>query len=294
MMQVAFHLGAYSTDADRLIRTLADNARLLRRRGVVIPDPISFRALLRDTLIALRGQPASRETASALCAALVGDTAEPVQRLVFSHGNFLAQPDRIITESGLYPLAAERIGALANLFPEAQTEFHFALVNPALLISALVARQHRRSYDEIVAGGPPTRLRWAPVIARMVEAAGGRRLTVWCNEDMPLILPEAARALAGLAETDPLGGEDALLTHLMSAEGASRLRDYLASRPPHSVAQRRKIATVFLEKYARPEALEAELALPDWTDDLVAEIDAGYAEDLSQIAAMPGVTLITP
>ncbi|MFT3689703.1 hypothetical protein [Paenirhodobacter sp.] len=293
-MQVAFHLGAYSTDADQLVRTLHENDRLLRRRGICLPDPIAFRGVLRDTLTALQGQPASAETSSALCDALAVEQADDLRRLVLSHGNFLAQPERIITAEGLYPLAAERIGPLANLFPDAQTEFHFALINPALLVMALVTRQHRRSYDEIMAGLSPTDLTWTPVVARMVEAAQGRRLTIWCNEDMPLILPEVVRAMAGLAATDPLAGEFGMLEQIMTPEGLTRLRDYLASRPPHSVAQRRKVVTAFLESYSLPDARELDLPLPGWTDELVEDITQGYDADVARIAAMPGVTFLHP
>lgn len=293
-MQVAFHLGAYSTDADQLVQTLRENDRLLRRRGICLPDPIAFRSLLRDTLVALHGHPASAETSIALRDALAADQADGLRRLIFSHGNFLAQPERIITPEGLYPLAGERVAPLANLFPEAQTEFHFALINPALLVLALVTRQRKRSYDEIMAGLSPTALRWTPVVARMVEAAQGRPVTVWCNEDMPLILPEVVRSLAGLAPGDPLTGEDGLLAHLMTDEGLTRMRDYMASRPPQSVAQRRKVVSAFLESHGRPEAREADLSLPGWTDDLAKEIARGYDEDVARISAMPGVTFLHP
>lgn len=293
-MQVAFHLGAYSTDADRLVEVLHENDRLLHRRGVFLPDPIAFRTLLRETLLALNGKPATEETSSALCDALAAERADDLRRLIFSHGNFLAQPERIVTADGLYPLAADRIMPLANLFPQAQVSFHFALINPALLLMTLVARQRKRSYEEIMAGQSPTALRWAPVVARMVEAAQGRPFFIWCNEDMPLILPEVARSLAGLSVTDPLSGEDGLIGRMMTADGLTRMRDYIASRPPQSIAQRRKVVTAFLESYGLPEARETEIPLPGWTDALVEDITRAYDEDVARIASMRGVTFVHP
>ena len=50
----------------------------------------------------------------------------------------------------------------------------------------------------------------------------------------------------------------------------------------------------FLEKFARPEALVADVPLPGFTANLVAGIAARYSADLADIARLPGVTLITP
>lgn len=293
-MQVAYNLGAFSTDADRLIGILRQNGALLARRGVCLPEPAVFRQPMRDTLSALQGRAASAATATALCDAVTGEAADGLQRLIFSHAHFLAQPERILTPRGPYPFAGDRLGPLVNLFPQAQTEFYFALINPALLIGALVAQLRGRSYAEVMAGLRPEAIRWAPVVEAMVRGARGRPLTVWCNEDLPLVLPEVLRAIAGLSEEDPLAGEDGLLAALLTDDGLARLHDYIASRPPHSVAQRRKVVSAFLEQHARADALEQELPLPGWTEDLVGRITESYAADTTRVAALPGVRFIAP
>lgn len=296
-MQLAFHLGAHFTDEERLIRTLAGNSAVLAGARVHVPSPRAYRTALRDALLALKGRPADAETQAQLRETCVQGAIGPVERLVFSYENFLALPDRAITAAGLYPAAADKLAPLANLFPEAETEFHLALVNPAVLIAGLVARQPGRSYDEILSGQPPEALRWGPVVARMagaVRALPRARLVVWCNEDLPLIFPEVLRSLGGIVPAIPLAGEDGLIETLMTDEGMRRMRSYVAQHPPQTVAQRRKVAMAFLDKFARPEALEAEIPLPGWTDELVARISTDYEADTAGIADLEGVSFIAP
>ncbi|MBZ4023464.1 hypothetical protein CKO11_13460 [Rhodobacter sp. TJ_12] len=295
-MQLVFHLGAHATDEERLIRTLAANPDVMAQAHAHAPAPGAYRTALRDALISLKGGPADAETQDRLRSACLKGASGPVERLVFSYENFLALPDRAIGPSGFYPAAAEKLGPLANLFPDAETEFHLGLINPALLTASLYARHPGRDFAQFMAGQDPISLRWAPVVARMNEAAAisGARLVLWCNEDLPLIFPEVLRAMSGVADDVPIAGETALVEEIMEPEGVKRLRAYVAQHPPLSVDQRRKVLIAFLEKFARPEALEAELPLPGWTSDLVEEIGAAYEDDVAEIAQMPGVTLITP
>lgn len=295
-MQMAFHLGAHATDDERLVRTLAANPEALARARTLVPAPRHYRPLLREALIALKGEKADAATQKRLLNACAAGAEGEIGRLVFSHENFLAMPDRVIGPNGFYPLAPGKLGPLANLFPEAETEFHLGLLNPAVLLNALVARQNARSYDDILMGHAPESLRWLPVIERMASAtqAAGARLVLWCDEDMPLIFPEVLRSLGGLAAGIALTGEDALLQGIMSDEGLSRMRGYLAQHPVQTVAQRRKVTIAFLDKFARPDALEAEITLPGWTSDLVARISEIYEADLAQIAQIEGVTFLAP
>ncbi|AOZ69856.1 hypothetical protein LPB142_11435 [Rhodobacter xanthinilyticus] len=289
-MQVVYHLGAHSTDEDSLVRTLAENGETLDAAGVVVPRPKRYRLVLRDALLEMRGAPADQATQDTVLAAC--SDRDDVGRLIFSHEFFLCLPDRVITPQGFYTMVPDKLAPLANLFPQARTEFHMGLINPALLIPALVARQPKRSYEDIMCGLDPRDLRWAPVVRGMVEAAQGRPIVLWCNEDMPLIWPEVLRALAGLPATTALKGDDALLAQIMTEEGLERMRGYLASHPPQSVLQRRKIVTAFLDKFARPEAIEVDVPLPGWTEDLVDEISLIYDADIAEIAQMPGVQFI--
>lgn len=295
-MQFIFHLGAHATDEERLIRTLAANPKAMAAVSAHAPAPGRYRKPLRDALIALKGRPADAGTQKALLDACLRGAPGPVERLVFSYENFLAMPDRAIGPGGLYPAAADKLAPLANLFPEAHIAFHLGLVNPAILISALLERQPERDYTAMMAGHAPEDLRWGPIVTHMAEVAerSGATLTLWCNEDLPLLFPELLRDLAGMPEDALLAGEMALAEDLMETEGVKRLRAYVANHPPLSGAQRRKVLVAFLEKFARPEALETDLPVPGWTEDLVARINEAYEEDVAMTAALPGVRFLRP
>lgn len=291
-MQVAFHLGAHSTDEDRLVKTLLRNNDVLTAADIAVPSPMRYRMVLRDALVALKGHPADHATQETVLDAVTEQ--DNLRRIVFSHEFFLGIPQRVISEDGFYGHAAAKLQPLTNLFPEAETEFHMALVNPAVLIPALIGRIEGASAESVLSGHDPRALRWAPVVRAMVRAAAGRRFVIWCHEDTPLIWPEVLRNLAGLPADQLLAGDFTILAMIMSPEGLERLKTYLASHPPQSVARRRRIVTAFLDKFALPERLETEIALPGWTEALVDDITAAYDADVAEIAAMPGVAFITP
>ncbi len=291
-MRVVFHIGAHSTDEDRIARVLRRNAAQLDRAGVVVPWPARFANVLRDTLVSLRGKPATAEMQETLLDALTDQ--DEVKRLVFSHEMFMCIPSRVITPEGFYAMVPAKIAPLAQLWPQAETEFHLALVNPATLIPALLGRVKDATYQNLMHGHDPRDLRWAPLVRQIREAAGGRRLVIWCHEDTPLIWPEVVRAVGGLEDVAELDGDLAIAHSVMQPEGFERMRAYLSSHPPKSVAQRRKIVGAFFEKFADPAQMEVEAALPGWDAALIDEITDAYDADVAEIAAMEGVEFIAP
>ncbi|MEX1660447.1 hypothetical protein AB4874_02105 [Thioclava sp. 15-R06ZXC-3] len=291
-MKVVFHLGAHSTDEDRIVRVLANNPKVLEKFKIVVPPPQKYRMVLRDALVSLHGEPAPLQVQDAIIEAC--SDQHDMDRLIFSHEFFLCIPERVITEHGFYTRAASKLAPLANLFPEDETEFHMALINPATLILQLAQRLPKRSYEQLMSGLDPRDLRWETVVRDMREAAQGRRLVLWCNEDVPLIWPEVLRAVSGLPEDQGLMGDMLILDQIMLPEGRARLRAYLKSHPVKSVVQRRKIAAAFLGKYVQPDEIEMDAPLPGWTDELIAEITAQYDADVASIARLPGVEFIAP
>ena len=56
---------------------------------------------------------------------------------------------------------------------------------------------------------------------------------------------------------------------------------------------RRRVVSAFLEKFARPDRVDYEIDMPDWTDDMVARMTDRYSADVDRIMHMPGVTFLT-
>lgn len=291
-MDIIYHIGAHCTDEERLVRCLLKNRGILAETGVAVPAPGRYRQILRDTLVALKGAPASRETQEIILEAVVDQ--EDVKRLIFSHEFFLGIPQRVVSDQGLYASAGRRVAALSNLFPDEPCEFHIAMRNPATLIPALVARPDGGGYSGIVGDNDPEFQRWAPVIAQITAAVPEARVVVWCNEDSPMIWPEIIRRMTRVPDDTGLEGEDDLLAAIMQPDGFRRMQQYLTSHPPKGIPQRRRMVGAFLARFGLPEEMDVDIALPNWTDDMVAEMTRAYDADLSEIFAMDRVDVILP
>ena len=294
-MQIIYHLGAHCTDDERLLRCLLKNRGALAGEGIVVPGPARYRNLLRDTAIALKGAPATRDTQALVLEQIMEeDTAE---RLILSWDSFMSYP-AFSLKGMLYPSAAERIHAFTQIFPDIEAQFHLAIRNPATFLPALFERQKAdstrgRPWDGFIEGTDVTTLRWSDTIKSVLAANPGVPLTVWCDEDTPLIWPEVLQAVSGHSPALVLEDTDELLAQIMSAEGLTRMNAYLASHKPASPEMRRKVVSAFLDKFARIEKISLDFALPDWTDDTVATLTENYERDVARIQALPGVRFLT-
>lgn len=288
-MRIVYHLGAHCTDEDRLVRCLLKNRAVLAEQGIIIPSPTRYRKLMRDTAVRLKGAAASEETQAMLLEQIMDEMN--AERLVLSWDCFLSFPAWVVRGS-FYSFAGERLRAFTQIFPEIEAEFHLAVRNPATFLPALRKKVLERGHDDTTIEADPLHLRWSDAVISIREHNPEAPLTIWCDEDTPLIWPEVLQAVSGHAPGTPLIDNDEVLAMVLSDAGLHRMRAYLAAHPPANVTQRRRIATAFLEKFARPEQLEAPADMPGWTDELVAELTTRYFEDIERIRQMPGVTVI--
>ncbi len=291
-MKVAFHLGAHCTDEDRLLQCLLKNRDTLAPNGVIVPLPGRYRPIFRETLIKLRGQPAGHDVQEILLDAVMDE--DRAERLIFSHEYFLCAPLRIVTPEGFYATAGRKVRAFSNLFAGTDCEFHMALRNPATLVPAMLSRLKDTDYEALMNGASPADLRWGEVVSQMIAHNPGLRLVIWCNEDTPMIWPEVLRRVAGVPMDTEMDGDFDLLATLLSPEGLANLRQRMERAGDCTLDQQREIVAVALEEFALPDAMEMDIGLPGWTDDLVSAITEDYEADIDDIARMPGVEFIQP
>ncbi|SNX67502.1 hypothetical protein SAMN05878503_101137 [Cereibacter ovatus] len=288
-MRIVYHLGLHCTDEERLLRCLQQNVDMLADAGIAVPAPALYRTLLRDTAVTLKGAKTSPEAQSMVIAQIL--EGEPAERVILSWDNFLAYPQWVL-RGALYPAAGERLRALADIFPDHTAEAHLAIRNPVTYLPALLQKQRGRSSAEFMEGSDPAALRWSDTIRAMREAAPDVALTVWCDEDTPLIWPEVLAAVSGHPQADEFEGADELLAQIMSPTGTKRMQAFLAEHPADGPARRRRVVSAFLEKFGLPERLEFEFEMPGWTPDLIDAMTRAYDEDVARIRAMPGVTFL--
>lgn len=291
-MRIVYHLGAHCTDDERLIRCLWKNRETLAPQGIVVPAPTRYRTLLRDTAVTLKGRAASRDTQAVVLDQIMDE--EKADRLILSWENFLSYPQWVLRSSRLYPAAAERIRAFTQIFPEIEAEFHMAIRNPASFLPALHARLRGKSMDEVLGGANPRDLSWYRLVEEVRTINPEANLTIWCDEDTPLIWPEVLRAVSGHMPGTVLTDTDELLVELMSPDGLERMRAYLSANPPANTMQRRRIVSAFLDKFALSDQIDMELDLPGWDEDLVEDLTETYHQDIARMRGLEGVTFINP
>ena len=291
-MQVVFHMGAPCTDDDQLIRSLLKNRDTLAKQGIAVPTPALYRDVLKDMMRALDGAPAPEELQrNILEAARIPDGTE---RVIFSDPRMVSINRRVVIGAQIWPMIDRIARGLRNLFPTARVEFMLGMRDPATLIPALFKSSRFRQFEEFTEDMQPHALAWSEMLARMRAAVPDSPISVWCNEDTPLIWGEVMGELAGCDALTPLEGVDDLIEDLMDPAGFRRMQGYLSENPPENEMLRRRVVAAFLDKYALDDALEEELDTPGWSPEMLDDMTASYEEDIDSLSHIPGVTLITP
>lgn len=291
-MQMVFHLGVHGTDRDRLLKTLLNNRAALQGIGTEVVTPNRHRGLFDEALASLNGGTATPEMEQIMMDAML-ESDDP-KRIVMSTSTFMGAPGRAVGRDGLYPQIGMRAAALSRLFPSAQTEFFLAMRNPATLLAEVLPQFSGGGYDDLMQGNHPLQLRWRLAIQKLVRSVQGRRLVLWCHEDVPLIWPEVVRLIGALPDGVPLAGNMPYMFDLLGPSGMEKLRAAMAGRDQTNVVQRRQIYSDVLAAHALPEVLEQTVDLPGWTQELVDQVTENYRADVAEIAVLPGVEFILP
>ena len=287
-MEIVYHVGAYGSGMGQIIRALLRNRDELWKAGVEIPSPGRYRGVFNEAVVALKGGAASPDMQEMLLDAVMH--SDHAKRVVLSQPGFIGLPRRAITPNGLYPFAHRRLAGLSNLFPDSSVEFFVAVLHPARQVQELVT-MHKGDYSAVMAGVDPFNLRWAPLFRRLVDALPGRSIVGWAQEDLPFTWPEVLRRMAGVPATTPLQDEDAILAELLTAEPLAALKAQIAAQPDLSISARRDLVEEALAA-AEPDAIETDIQLPGWSQDLIDELSEIYADDQAEIAALTGVEFI--
>jgi hypothetical protein len=293
-MQVAIHLGAHCTDDDALLKTLLQNRGSLAHEGICVPGPGRYRKTVLREAQKLRGVPADADFRDLLIGSIVDD--DSAKRIVLSSENFLCVPSRIFENGLLYDQAGTRPKCLRDLFPGYEVEFFLAVRNPATFIPSAFKQKSQfvADFATFLDGVDVEQIRWSDVILAIRDTNPDSKITVWCNEDTPLIWPQVIKEISTHGPRRLIQGGNNILNQIMENEGLDRMATYLQSHPPRNEAQRRRVLLEFLDKYAIEDAVEEELDVPGWTDDLVQDLTDNYEADLQVIKTTNGVNLIAP
>lgn len=291
-MQLVLHTGVHYTEQDRIAQTLMRNADLLSEKNVAMPDPEIYRGLVRDTLNAMHRAPLTEDARSVLLDVILKG-AQP-DRLILSDPNFFRTAGTAVQQGKLYPAAAQRMQYMAQIFGADQIEIFMTIRNPAAILPMFKATSTHPADNMFWGKKDPRDLRWSDLLVEMRRATPEIPITVWCNEDMPMVWSAVIREIAGFVPDAKINGAFDLLYSIMSKEGMQRFRAYLGNHPEMSEMQKRRVIAAFLDKFALEDEIEEELDMPGWTEELVDELSDIYDRDLLVIEQIPGIRVIAP
>ncbi len=291
-MQVVIHAGAHMTDDDRLIQCLLQNKERLSAIGTDVPDPRIYRKLMRDILNVAMKSGINEEAREIVLDTINHDPA--ADRLVLSNQGFFGTQKMAVGQGQLYPQAAARMEAFRQIFPNDEIEFFVGLRNPASFFPAILPKTPYLDMADMLNGVDPGAFRWTDMVKRLREAHPDMPMTIWCNEDTPLIWAQVVREMAGLDPIASFNGEYLLLHEIMSNEGMERFEVYLKSHPNMSEVQKRRVIAAFLDKFVVEEEIEEELDVPGWTEPLIDRLTEAYDEDVYEVARVSGINMIAP
>lgn len=291
-MKLSIHAGAHSTEDARLLKSLLKDAEPLWKSGTAVPGPAAYRTLLKDSFAQSDAGLSPDTGPDSFWQEVLGE--RQAGRVVFSNAHFFGSQRHATDGARLYPGAARRLLQLQAMFPEDTPELFLCLRNPAAFLPAVLQKAPAGRVRALVQDHNPLQLRWSDLLQEIRTSLPGLPITVWCFEDLPFIWEDLLQALTGMGSDFAFSGAADMARAIMSREGGNRLADYLQEAGALSAAQKRRVISTFLDKFAQDDALEEELDLPGWTDGLVERLTEVYEADLDVIAALPGVTLIEP
>ncbi|MFD1913392.1 hypothetical protein [Halodurantibacterium flavum] len=289
-MQIIYHLGAHCTESERLCRSLLRDRGPLSKAGTVVAGPARFRHVLREALETLGGAPASAETQAFLLENVMDEDSP--DRIIFCNENFLGQPNWALAQNQIYARAGEKTSGLRQLFPDAPTAFYLSMRSPATFLQTLISKGNAPKQTGAALLLDPATLRWSNTVASIREACPDATVTVWCDEDAPVIWETVMRDMAGIDDSLELAGAFDLVETLINKRGMRSLRQAIA--PGMAPADRHRIIAAHLEKFGQADALDMEIDMPDWTQDYIDQLDAIYDADVEAMARMPGVRVLRP
>ena len=291
-MQLVLHAGAHFTEEDRLLRCLLKNKQAFSDKGIAVPGPGKYRALLRDTLVAMIDAPPAPDARDVLLDVILDD--EVADRVILHHVFLFGAPRANVRDGMMYCLAPERMAQFAALFPNDEVELFLAMRNPATFLPALFRQAPQDDMNTFLRGHDPLAVKWSDTMAAIRSAAPQVPITTWCFEDMPMIWAQIIRDMAGLEHGEKIIGGFDLLGDIMTDEGMKRFRTYLQSHPTMSEVQKRRVIAAFLDKFAIEDEIEEELDAPGWSEETIDRMTEIYEEDVLAVGRIPGVTLIAP
>jgi len=286
---VALHIGAHKTASTHLQASLNAAALDLAAAGVRFYGPDYLRKQGR-TLPQMFGlaEAEARRPAPDQARFLAKDG----HRIVLSEENFCGplHDGRGQMAIPLYPLAEARVGALVHALNPLPVDLFVAIRDPARFVTSAYSQMlmggHVMPFRAFRAANPFRRIGWAALIGRLRAVPGLRSLTVWQYEDYSATF---GQIVSGLVGADAAAVVAPQARHAHRSLSARAVRATLAS---HKAGDAGDLALIARNRF--PASSDGSDRFDPFSPDDHAASERLYAAQVAKIAAMPGVTLLSP
>ncbi|RLK08292.1 hypothetical protein [Ruegeria conchae] len=291
-MQMVIQAGAHFTDHDPLLNLLQANVQLVAESHAAFWGMRPFRKIFRPALKPAADRPSHQDTRARFQKLM--PQGQQVDRAILSSALYLGERASIIMDGQFYANAGQRMSYMDHLFSDSSVELFVGLRNPGSFIPKVLMLLSAPEREHIVATTDLSCLSWLAMIEDIRDLAPDVKITLWSNEDSPLILGDIARALVGLPADTQLDQEYALLSSLISDLGKQELKGLREQqRPPNDPIFRGRLAQIF-QQHALTGAIEEEVELPGWSEDIIAAFTELYEQDLARLRTMPDLRFLNP
>ncbi|WP_171125501.1 MULTISPECIES: hypothetical protein [unclassified Ruegeria] len=291
-MQVAIHAGAAFTGEGRLLKALRAHKSVLTEHGVAAFGPRQYKQAFKPTFATSEPQFLTPEETSQVRAGLTSDPS--IRRAVFQSNALIADSKAAIQDGQFYPRAGKLMSVLDQALEDIRIDFFFGLRNPGTFIPKLLMSLPDEDRENIIRNTDLSCLNWIGMVDDIRDMAPGVNITLWSNEESPLIWGDILRKMCGLPEDVTLEKEYNFLLSLLDEAGKEKANALLNARPDGEQTGIRYALADILEDHAQPELVEEELELPGWSTDIVDAFSELYEQDLERLESMPEVQLLRP
>jgi hypothetical protein len=291
-MKIALHLGPHLTDDGQIVRCLLRNRDALFAQGIEVPAPTRY----RDMLLRIAGSTDPDSIADDSGAMLLDSTldGDDTSRVILTDPNVMAWKGGAVRRNLLYPAATQRLACLREALLDHEVELSLAIRNPASFLPAILSQLKPNQVPGVLATTDATALRWSQLIASIRDTWPEAALTVWCDEDTPFIWDDILGCVAGIDKPEMLEGRFDWFENVMVAGAAGRLEAFLRAHPPIDGLHRQKVIAAFLDKFCDDSKIDVDASITGWGADMIDTLSLLYDDDLADIEAIDGVTLLQP
>ena len=292
-MKLIVHIGAHKTATTHLQMRLRRGRAALAATNAAYVGPDDTRGPVQ--LSSLVEAPGAAPDEEAGWRARIDAEAEAGRgRLLLSEENLIGvmRPGLLIDRDGrLYPRAGPQLRALFQVLDRRPTSIALAVREPASFLTSAFGMWLQAGggvlVEDFLRGADPRRSRWTDLAARIFEATGTPRLSVWRYEDYPRARNRILARLLGPDRVAAVPGARRALVGWSQAAYDRLVQDVLGAGPQDSLAD---LARAARAAHPRRHGMPRLEVIPE---AVRAECAAHYEADWQALIAMPGVRPVT-